>query len=436
MYIATSALRISSSASVRASPLDDGDAEARADQDLLLLDASGCCERLAGCARRCRRRPGRSSTSSSSTANSSPPKRAAVSVARMLVAAGCATSHEHLVAGGVAEAVVDRLEVVEVDEDDRRARAASRRARAAACRTRSANSARLARPVTGSWKAWWASCSSNALRSLTSRPLSTMPRTCSSCSRFVWRISNCSVVPSRWRSEHSIACGVAARRRVPSASSCSEPRLLGRRARAGRSACRATSLGRVAEHALDRGALVDDVAVGVEHRDEVARVLHQRAEARLALRGGAPPRSARRSRAPARSGSRAPRSVRCTSARAPSPATTSRPRSSPRTRERQHERVARSSRAGRSSRAHGGRSRGDRARLRAAASSAAVGRRQRPLAAFGRAVAPRRRRSLAAVDDGTARAARAVGERARGVEGRVVDLLAAAWRRRARRRRR
>ena len=42
-------------------------------------------------------------------------------------------------------------------------------------------------------------------------------------------------------------------------------------------------LGRVAEDALDRRALVDDGGVGVEHGDEVAGVLHERAEARLAL---------------------------------------------------------------------------------------------------------------------------------------------------------
>ena len=39
----------------------------------------------------------------------------------------------------------------------------------------------------------------------------------------------------------------------------------------------------VAEDALDRGALVDDRGVGVEHGDEVAGVLDERAEARLAL---------------------------------------------------------------------------------------------------------------------------------------------------------
>ena len=42
-------------------------------------------------------------------------------------------------------------------------------------------------------------------------------------------------------------------------------------------------LRRVAEHALDRRALVDDRGVRVEHGDEVAGVLDERAEARLAL---------------------------------------------------------------------------------------------------------------------------------------------------------
>ena len=39
---------------------------------------------------------------------------------------------------------------------------------------------------------------------------------------------------------------------------------------------------RVAEHALDRRALVGDLPAGTEHGDEVARVLDERAEARLA----------------------------------------------------------------------------------------------------------------------------------------------------------
>ena len=68
------------------------------------------------------------------------------------------TSTQHLVAAAVAEAVVDRLEVVEVDEQDadRRAASCSPR-RASACSTRSNSSARLGSPVSESWNARWLS---------------------------------------------------------------------------------------------------------------------------------------------------------------------------------------------------------------------------------------------------------------------------------------
>ena len=91
----------------------------------------------------------RCSTSSSSTANSSPPKRAAVSRAADAARRAGGDLEQHLVPGGVAEAVVDRLEVVEVEEDDGAGRAARGGARAIAWRTRSTNSARLARPGHG-----------------------------------------------------------------------------------------------------------------------------------------------------------------------------------------------------------------------------------------------------------------------------------------------
>ena len=42
-------------------------------------------------------------------------------------------------------------------------------------------------------------------------------------------------------------------------------------------------VGRVAENALDRGALVGDDAVGVEHGDEVARMCDEGAETGFAL---------------------------------------------------------------------------------------------------------------------------------------------------------
>ena len=79
------------------------------------------------------------------------------------------------VTGAVPEAVVDRLEVIEVEEQHRQRAAASEAPAASAWRRRFSNSARLARPVSESWNAWWRSSSSNALRSLMSRMLSTRP---------------------------------------------------------------------------------------------------------------------------------------------------------------------------------------------------------------------------------------------------------------------
>jgi hypothetical protein len=75
--------------------------------------------------------------------------------------------------------------------------------RDSACATRSAKRARFASPVTESWNAWWASCRSNALRSLMSREFRTTPRMCSSSIRLECRISNSSSVPSRCTSVHS-----------------------------------------------------------------------------------------------------------------------------------------------------------------------------------------------------------------------------------------
>ena len=102
---------------------------------------------------------------SSRTANSSPPRRA-TGVLRAHAAREAARERdEQLVAVRVAEPVVDRLEVVEVDEEHgdvagRRARSDERVAR------RSRNSTRLARPVSGSCRA---RCTASAwLRALVS----------------------------------------------------------------------------------------------------------------------------------------------------------------------------------------------------------------------------------------------------------------------------
>ena len=225
---------------------------------LLLLDDERLLRATPGSPRRRRRHPGRCATSSSSTANSSPPKRAAVSLARMLSLQAARDLDQHLIAGGVAEAVVDRLEVVEVHEDHGHARRRRGSARAAACRTRSAKSARLARPVTGSWNAWWASCCSNALRSLTSRPLSTMPATFASCSRFVCEDLELQrravAVEQRALDDLRAAAGPSAvlRQQLQQARP-SRPRAGARSKRVP-----TTSRRRVAEHALDRRALVHD----------------------------------------------------------------------------------------------------------------------------------------------------------------------------------
>ena len=78
-----------------------------------------------------------------------------------------------------------------------------RRASVSAWLTRSRNRARLERPVSESWKAWWCSSCSSRLRSLTSRMLSTMPCTVASSSRLVAMVSVCSADPSGWRKAHS-----------------------------------------------------------------------------------------------------------------------------------------------------------------------------------------------------------------------------------------
>ena len=102
----------------------------------------------------------RSCVSSSSTANSSPPRRHGEVVLAQDAADPLGDVDQQAVAGSVTEGVVDDLEVVEVEEQDRRhprrgdpgapvvgASAATPRRSA----TRSTNRLRLASPVSGSW---------------------------------------------------------------------------------------------------------------------------------------------------------------------------------------------------------------------------------------------------------------------------------------------
>ena len=127
MYIATSAFRSSPAASGACFAVDEADPDARAREDLFAVDLVGELQRVqdpaaasAACAE--------SFTLSSRTANSSPPKRATVSVGRTAIRSRRRDLLQHLVSGRVAEAVVDGLEVVQIDEDDSDVREAALRA--------------------------------------------------------------------------------------------------------------------------------------------------------------------------------------------------------------------------------------------------------------------------------------------------------------------
>ena len=108
---------------------------------------------------------------------------------------------QQLVAGRVAEAVVDLLEAVQVEEQHGHVVVVAA-ARRSASASRSRNSARLASPVSASWYASCTSWSCSSLRSRMSRVLSTRPSTLGSSSRFVIVISACrlAAVPVRARS--------------------------------------------------------------------------------------------------------------------------------------------------------------------------------------------------------------------------------------------
>ena len=92
---------------------------------------------------------------------------------------------EQLVAGGVAERVVDDLEVVEVEEEAGQAAGAGRNRSATYC----ASSVRLGSPVSGSWLAWWASLASKASRSVMSSMVPTKPAPTPGVNRWAKRMT-------------------------------------------------------------------------------------------------------------------------------------------------------------------------------------------------------------------------------------------------------
>ena len=143
MYMATSALRSSSSALVGGPPgSDEADADAGAREHLLAVDLELLPRARAATAPLRRRRPRESVTPSSRTANSSPPKRATVSVGPDGGGETACDLAEDAVAGRMAEAVVDGLELVEVDEHD-----GNRCSRPLGARERMLDAIREERPV-------------------------------------------------------------------------------------------------------------------------------------------------------------------------------------------------------------------------------------------------------------------------------------------------
>ena len=154
--------------------------------------------------------------------------------------------------------------------------------RSSACSTRSMNSARFARPVTASWNAWCDSWSSNALRSETSRVLSTIPSDVLVLEQV--RSQRLDVQPEvvhvlhpeLGEPGHPVALVAAGGEELQDVRPVVRMDQFGE--------LRALELARlVAEHAFDRRAHVADRRVRIDHHDDVGGVLDERGEARLAL---------------------------------------------------------------------------------------------------------------------------------------------------------
>ncbi len=79
-----------------------------------------------------------------------------------------------------------------------------RAVRAIALVTRSLKRARLARPVSASWNAWWASCASSSLGSVMSLIVITIPFRSVSWRRFAGTASTMRTPPSRQRAPNSM----------------------------------------------------------------------------------------------------------------------------------------------------------------------------------------------------------------------------------------
>ena len=98
--------------------VDDRNAEARLDEDLLLIQTgAGIRSAAPESDPRPRRPPAAPLVSSSRIANSSPPEAGRSVADANARRQSLGNLKQHTVAGDVAEAVVDRLEVIEVQEE-------------------------------------------------------------------------------------------------------------------------------------------------------------------------------------------------------------------------------------------------------------------------------------------------------------------------------
>ena len=256
MYIAASASRMSSSALRCVARPEDRDADAPAQRHLAQAGLHRAREQLEDPLRPRRRPPGSRRRPRAARANSSPPNRAAMSAPRTLVVQPPRELDQHLVARRVAEAVVDGLEVVEVEEDHRRRPAVAPAAGDRLPHLLGEHRA-VGEPGDGIVERLVGELRLERLALADVAALSRIPPTCSSSIRSVYRISN-------WRTL-AVAVGQRALERLDPLAGGGHRRRSARaardrrRPRAGRSAAHEI-VGDVAEHALDRRALVADRA--------------------------------------------------------------------------------------------------------------------------------------------------------------------------------
>ena len=225
-------------------------------------------------------RPSAPAACSIRIANSSPPSRATVSAARAQQRNRSAAE-----ISSRSPSAWPRLSFTRLKSSRSRKSTvigwACRCARASAWLTRSRNSARLARPVSGSWNAWWVSCSSSRFRSLTSRVLSTMP-------------SDRGVAGEVGRQDLGVQPGAVGLAEAPldrTGDARGPHRVLEERrgpvavvgVEQGHQRTAHHLGGVVAEHPVGRGAHEAHRPVGAGHDDDVGRVLDQRAEPGLVL---------------------------------------------------------------------------------------------------------------------------------------------------------